>query len=415
MSGPDTITINTGQEGSAKEQIRSYVSRLKSGEMGALPAVGALLLLLALFSSLSPFFFTTLNIANLLTQAATLTMLAAALVFVLMLGEIDLSAGVTAGTGMAIFVKLNSVDGWPWITSFILAFVFAIMIGTFLGFFVAKIGVPSFVMSLAVYIALPGVMLLILGTGGLLRLEVPEIQAIMNTNLPLWGGWALLVVILATTFGMGYWDRSRRLKANLPARPLSLLIAKVAFIAVLGSGLVYFLNLQRSLVATNPIQGVPTVVPIVILILFIGTFALDRTKFGRYMYAVGGNPEAARRAGIKVANIRITAFIVSSFLAMISGVFNVSRIGNVESSAGRTIVLAGVAAAVVGGVSLFGGRGRLAHAAIGAMVISMIDNGLGLLGMPAGVAFIITGLVLLVAATADALARKRTGGSVLRT
>ena len=252
MSGPDTITINTGQEGSAKEQIRSYISRLKSGEMGALPAVGALLLLLALFSSLSPFFFTTLNIANLLTQAATLTMLAAALVFVLMLGEIDLSAGVTAGTGMAIFVKLNSVDGWPWVTSFILAFVFAIMIGTFLGFFVAKVGVPSFVMSLAVYIALPGVMLLILGTGGLLRLEVPEIQAIMNTNLPLWGGWVLLAVILATTFGMGYWDRSRRLKANLPARPLSLLIAKVALIAVLGSGLVYFLNLQRSLVATNP-------------------------------------------------------------------------------------------------------------------------------------------------------------------
>ena len=230
MSGPDTITINTGQEGSAKEQIRSYISRLKSGEMGALPAVGALLL--ALFSSLSPFFFTTLNIANLLTQAATLTMLAAALVFVLMLGEIDLSAGVTAGTGMAIFVKLNSVDGWPWVTSFILAFVFAIMIGTFLGFFVAKVGVPSFVMSLAVYIALPGVMLLILGTGGLLRLEVPEIQAIMNTNLPLWGGWVLLAVILATTFGMGYWDRSRRLKANLPARPLSLLIAKVALIAV---------------------------------------------------------------------------------------------------------------------------------------------------------------------------------------
>jgi D-xylose transport system permease protein len=415
MSGPDTITINTGQEGSAREQIRSYLSRLKSGEMGALPAVGALLLLLALFSSLSPFFFTTLNIANLLTQAATLTMLAAALVFVLMLGEIDLSAGVTAGTGMAIFVKLNSVDGWPWITSFILAFVFAIIIGTFLGFFVAKVGVPSFVMSLAVYIALPGVMLLILGTGGLLRLEVPEIQAIMNTNLPLWGGWVMLAIILATTFGMGYWDRTRRLKANLPARPLSLLIAKVALIAVLGSGLVYFLNLQRSLVATNPIQGVPTVVPIVIFILFIGTFALDRTKFGRYMYAVGGNPEAARRAGIKVTNIRITAFIVCSFLAMISGVFNVSRIGNVESSAGRTIVLAGVAAAVVGGVSLFGGRGRLAHAAIGAMVIAMIDNGLGLLGMPAGVAFIITGLVLLVAATADALARKRTGGFVLRT
>jgi D-xylose transport system permease protein len=415
MSGPDTISINTGQEGTAKQQIQAYISRLKSGDMGALPAVGALLLLLALFSSLSPFFFTTMNIANLLTQAATLTMLAAALVFVLMLGEIDLSAGVTAGTGMAIFVKLNSVDGWPWLTSFLLAFIFAMLIGTFLGFFVAKIGVPSFVMSLAVYIALPGVMLLILGEGGLLRLEVPEIKAIMNTNLPLWGGWALLAVIALTTFGMGFWDRTRRLKSNLPARPLSLLIAKVAFILAFGGALVYFLNLPRSLVATSSIQGVPTVVPIVILILFLATFALDRTKFGRYMYAVGGNPEAARRAGIKVTNIRITAFIVCSMLAMVSGVFNVSRIGNVESSAGRTIVLAGVAAAVVGGVSLFGGRGRIAHAAIGALVIASIDNGLGLLGMPAGIAFIITGAVLLIAATADALARKRSGGSIMRT
>jgi D-xylose transport system permease protein len=415
MSGPDTISINTGQEGTAKQQIQAYISRLKSGDMGALPAVGALLLLLALFSSLSPFFFTTMNIANLLTQAATLTMLAAALVFVLMLGEIDLSAGVTAGTGMAIFVKLNSVDGWPWLTSFLLAFIFAMLIGTFLGFFVAKIGVPSFVMSLAVYIALPGVMLLILGEGGLLRLEVPEIKAIMNTNLPLWGGWALLAVIDLTTFGMGFWDRTRRLKSNLPARPLSLLIAKVAFILAFGGALVYFLNLPRSLVATSSIQGVPTVVPIVILILFLATFALDRTKFGRYMYAVGGNPEAARRAGIKVTNIRITAFIVCSMLAMVSGVFNVSRIGNVESSAGRTIVLAGVAAAVVGGVSLFGGRGRIAHAAIGALVIASIDNGLGLLGMPAGIAFIITGAVLLIAATADALARKRSGGSIMRT
>jgi D-xylose transport system permease protein len=411
----NAITIKTGQEGTAKDQVLAYFSRLKNGEMGALPAAGALLLLLALFTSLSPFFLTPLNIANLFTQAATLTMLAAALVFVLMLGEIDLSAGVTAGTGMAIFVKLNSVDGWPWLTSFALAFVFAIAIGTFLGFFVAKVGVPSFVMTLAVYLALPGVMLLILGDGGLLRLEVPEIKAIMNTSLPIWAGWTLLGVVLAITFGMGYWDRSRRIKAGLPARPISLLIAKVAALAVVGGGIVYFLSLQRSLVATNPIQGVPTVIPIVLLILFIGTFVLDRTRFGRHMYAVGGNPEAARRAGIKVNQIRITAFIVCSSLAMISGVFNVSRIGNVESSAGRTIVLAGVAAAVVGGVSLFGGRGRLAHAAIGAMVIAIIDNGLGLLGMPAGIAFIITGSVLLIAATADALARKRTGGSILRT
>ena len=156
------------------------------------------------------------------------------------------------------------------------------------------------------------------------------------------------------------------------------------------------------------------VIPIALTILFIATFALDRTRFGRHLYAVGGNPEAARRAGIKVAKIRISAFIICSTLAMVSGVFNVSRIGNVESGAGRAIVLSAVAAAVVGGVSLFGGRGRLAHAAIGAFVIAIIDNGLGLIGMPAGINWVVTGGVLLIAATIDALARKRSGGSLTR-
>jgi D-xylose transport system permease protein len=410
----DKITINTGHEGSALDQIKAYGSRLKSGEMGALPSIGALVLLMVLFSALSPYFLTPINFANLFTQAATLMMLAAALVFVLLLGEIDLSAGVTAGTGMAIFVKLH-LDGWPWLLSFGLAFIFAFAVGWFLGFFVAKIGVPSFVISLALYLALPGVMLIILGDGGILRLEVPEIKSIMNTNLPLWGGWAMLAACIAITFAMGIWDRSRRTRANLPTRPLSILLIKVAGVAVVGGVGVLVLNLPRSLVATNPIEGVPTVIPIALFILFLGTFLLDRTKFGRYMYAVGGNPEAARRAGIKVAKIRITAFIICSFLAMIAGVFNVSRIGNVESSAGRAIVLSGVAAAVVGGVSLFGGRGRLIHAAIGAFVISIIDNGLGLLGMPGGIAYIITGAVLTIAATADALARKRSGGSIIRT
>lgn len=409
----DNITINTGQEGSALDQIKAYGSRLKSGEMGALPAIGALILLVALFSTLSPYFLTVMNFANLLNQAATLMMLSAALVFVIMLGEIDLSAGVTAGTGMAIFVKLN-LEGWPWQASFALAFGLALVTGWVLGYFVAKIGVPSFVVSLALYLAFPGVALIILGEGGVLRVEVPEIKAIMNTNLPLWGGWVLLGVSVALTFAMGVWDRTRRIKANLPARPLSLLLAKTGALAVVGSAGVFLLNQPRSLVAINPIAGVPTVIPIAVFILFVGTFMLDRTKFGRYMYAVGGNPEAARRAGIKVAKIRITAFMICSFLAMVSGVFNVSRIGNVESSAGRAIVLSGVAAAVVGGVSLFGGRGRLVHAAIGAFVIAIIDNGLGLLGMPAGIAYIITGGVLLIAATADALARRRSGGPIIR-
>jgi D-xylose transport system permease protein len=378
------------------------------------PAIAALVLLLVIFNFVSPYFLTTINIANLFVQSATLMMLSAALVFVIMLGEIDLSAGVTAGTGMAVFVKLNQL-GWSWPLTLTLAFVIGLATGWFIGFFVAKIGVPSFVISLALYLAFPGVMLIILGEGGVLRLEVPEVSAIMNTNLEVWQGWLMLAICLVLTFAMGFWDRARRLKAGLPARPLSLLAYKVAAIGVLGGAGVYILNLPRSLNPTFPVQGVPTVIPIALFILFVGTFVLDRTKFGRYMYAVGGNPEAARRAGIKVAKIRIYAFMICSFLAMISGVFNVSRIGNVESSAGRAIVLSGVAAAVVGGVSLFGGRGRLVHAAIGAFVISIIDNGLGLIGIPAGVSFIVTGVVLSVAATVDALSRKRSGGSLTRT
>ncbi|MCU1534815.1 MAG: Xylose transport system permease protein XylH, partial [Glaciihabitans sp.] len=171
--------------------------------------------------------------------------------------------------------------------------------------------------------------------------------------------------------------------------------------------------LDRS-VSILPISGVPIVVPIALVLLWAGTFLLDRTRFGRHLYAVGGNPEAARRAGIKVASVRIVAFILCSTLSVVSGVFDASRIGSVDSGAGKAIVLSGVAAAVVGGVSLFGGRGRLVHAAIGAFVIAVIDNGLGLLGLPAGVNFLVTGGVLILAATVDAVSRKRGGTQLSR-
>jgi D-xylose transport system permease protein len=409
------LTLKTGQEGSTSDQFKAYFSRLRAGDMGALPAVGALVVLGGLFAILSPYFLSLINFANLFVQASTLMMMAAALVFVLLIGEIDLSAGVTAGTGMAIFVKLQ-LGGMNWILALALAFALGLATGWVLGTFVARIGVPSFVVSLAFYLAFPGVMLWILGEGGILRLEVPEVSAIMNSNLPAWGGWVMLAVCVIVTTFMGLWDRGRRTKAGLPNRPITFLIIKVSGLVVLGSVTVALLNMNRSqsVIPGNEIMGVPLVIPFAVTILFIATFALDRTRFGRHLMAVGGNPEAARRAGIKVARIRITAFMVCSVLAMVSGVFNVSRIGNVESAAGKSIVLSAVAAAVVGGVSLFGGRGRLAHAAIGAFVIAIIENGLGLIGMSAGVNFVVTGAVLLAAATIDALARKRSGGSIAR-
>jgi D-xylose transport system permease protein len=399
--------ISSGHEGNLREQLTAYLQKLKAGEMGALPAVAALLVLTALFSYLSPFFFTKLNFANLFIQAAQLTTLAVALVFVILLAEIDLSAGVAAGVAMDIFY-LATFAGINWIPALGMSLLFGAVVGLILGLFVAKIGVPSFVITLAFYLGLQGVALILLGDGGLFRVDVPEVKSIMNENLPILGGWLLLLVVLGITLGMGLYDRARRTRKGLVNKPLSLLLIKVGFMGVIGSAVVYVLNLDRS-ASVKPIYGVPIVIPIVLAIIFIGTFVLDRTTFGRHLYAVGGNPEAARRAGIKVSRIRITAFVITSVLAVIAGLFHVSRIGVVEAAAGRTIVLSGVAAAVVGGVSLFGGRGRLAHAALGALVIAIIDNGLGLLGLSAGISFVVTGSVLALAATIDAVSRKRSG------
>lgn len=405
--------IGSGHEGTLRDQINAYFSRVKNGEMGALPAVGALIVLGGLFAALSPYFLTKLNFANLFVQAAELTTLAMALVFVILLAEIDLSAGVAAGVAMDIFY-LATKAGVPWQASILFALGFGVLVGFVLGFFVSKIGVPSFVVTLAFFLGFQGLALILLGDGGLFRVEVPEVKAIMNENLPAWAGWAMVVVMVLVSLAIGLWDRARRAKQGLANRPISLLWAKVALIAVLAGAAVAVLNQNRS-TGTKVIEGVPLVIPFVIALLFVGTFVLDRTKFGRHLYAVGGNPEAARRAGIKVGMIRISAFIICSTLAVVSGLFHVSRIGVVEAAAGRSIVLSGVAAAVVGGVSLFGGRGRLVHAAIGAVVIAIIDNGLGLLGLSAGISFVVTGSVLALAATIDALSRKRSGASAVRT
>jgi D-xylose transport system permease protein len=407
----EKVIIQTGHEGTIRDQLRAYFSRLRAGDMGALPAVAAVVVLMALFANLSPFFLTEINIANLFVQSAVLIVTAMALVFVLLLADIDLSAGVTAATAMALFVKLT-YDGMNWPLALLTGFLVGLSIGWTIGIFVAKIGVPSFVISLAFFLGLPGVMLIILDTGGILRLEVEEVKAIMNANLPVWAGWLLLAVAVGTTLTLSLWDRSRRVKAGVPVRSWVFLAAKVVSFLLVGGVAVFILNQPRSLVAANPIQGVPIVVPIVVFLIFIGTFVLSRTKFGRYIYAVGGNPEAARRAGINVSRIRIYAFMIASTLATVGGLLHVSRIGAVEASAGKTVVLSAVAAAVVGGVSLFGGKGRLLNAAIGAVVISIIDNGLGLLGFPAGFSFIITGAVLALAATVDALARKRAPGGM---
>ncbi len=421
---PDGELIGSGQEGGLLDQVRAWVSRVRGGDMGALPAVGGFIVLSILFSILSPFFLTERNFANLMTQAATLVMLGMALVFVILLGEIDLSAGVTAGVTMCIFIVLVNVQGVNWVVALVIAFAIGIFIGTFIGFFVARVGIPSFVVTLGLFLGLQGIELMVIGAGGLYRVQIPEILAIQNRNMPIWAGWAMLAVVLIVSAATSFWDRARRSRAEVPNRTISLVWIKLGVIAVVGGIVVYLLNRNRGQAPTilngqevggNVVEGVPIVVPIVLVILWIGTFVLDRTRYGRYIYAIGGNAEAARRAGIKIVTIRWTAFIVCSTLAVFAGLFSISKVGSVDAAAGRDLVLSGVAAAVVGGVSLFGGRGRLIHAAIGALVIAVITNGLGLLNLPAGVNYAVTGGVLILAATVDAISRKRAGGTVLRT
>jgi D-xylose transport system permease protein len=406
--------IGSGQEGTVMDQARAWLQRVRGGDMGPLPAIGGFIVLSVLFTFLSPYFLTERNFANLITQAATLVMLGMALVFVILLGEIDLSAGVTSGVTMCLFIVLTNVVKMEWILALVIAFIAGIAIGTFIGFFVARVGIPSFVVTLGLFLGLQGVELVLIGSGGLYRVETPQILAIMNENMPIWAGWLMLGIIALVSIGTALWDRSRRNRAGVPNRTIALLWIQLAVILVIG-GIVIALLSQNRGSALHPVEGVPIVVPFTLAILWAGTFVLDRTKFGRYIYAVGGNAEAARRAGVKVVLIRWVAFIVCSTLAVVSGLFNISKVGSVDASAGRDIVLSGVAAAVVGGVSLFGGRGRLMHAAIGALVIAVITNGLGLLNLPAGANYVVTGSVLILAATVDALSRRRAGGNLVRT
>jgi D-xylose transport system permease protein len=251
-----------------------------------------------------------------------------------------------------------------------------------------------------------------LGDAGSYRIEEPAVVAIMNKSMPLWAGWVMFAVVCLVSLGTSFYDRRRRQRYQMPVRPLSMLWLQFGAV-VIGVGFMVFLLNQNRSTGVFVIEGVPIVVPLALAILWIGQLVLDRTRFGLHIYAVGGNPEGARRAGINVTRVRISAFIICSVLAVVAGLFTVSQVGVVQSSTGRDVVLSGVGAAVIGGVSLFGGRGRLMQATVGAFLISMITNGLGLLGYSAGITFIVTGGVLMLAATIDALTRKRAGSTSL--
>lgn len=400
--------IQTGNEGSFLDAGKNYINRVKGGETGSLPALLGLVILATIFAVANPIFLKPINFANLLTQTATVTTLAMGLTFVLLLGEIDLSAGVTAGLSAAFLAITMSEYGVAWPIAAVIAILLGMMIGFLIGLLVAKVGIPSFVVTLAAFLAFQGLQLVVVGKGGLIGIDAPPILAIMNTPMPLIFGWILLAVIVVIYLGTSIYTRIQRAASGQQNKPIGILIFRTIALVVIGIGFVSFLNLERGAnPAVTSLRGVPYVVPIVLILLAAGTFVLNRTKFGRHVYAVGGNAEAARRAGIQVSKVRITVFMISSSFAGIAGILMASRQASVDAAAGRSIVLSAIAAAVVGGVSLFGGKGRLSDAVIGGFVIAVIDNGLGLIGLASGLNLAITGGVLLLAATADAITSRR--------
>ncbi|BCJ60249.1 sugar ABC transporter permease [Micromonospora endophytica] len=389
--------------------VRGYFRRVRGGDIGALPAVAGLLVLCTIFSIMRPSFLTAGNFANLFTQGAAVTLIAMGLVFVLLLGEIDLSAGFASGVCAAVLANVITVLGHPWYVAVLAAVLTGLVIGTSLGLLVAKVGIPSFVVTLAGFLAFQGVVLLLMEEGRNISVRDPVLVAIANRNLPPTLGWALAALAVAGFAAVQLLRYRKRAARGLINDPLAMVLARIGVLAVVLGVAVYVLNLERSRnVLISSLKGVPIVVPIIAVLLVIWTFVLQRTSYGRHIYAVGGNKEAARRAGINVDRIRISVFVICSTMAAVGGIVAASRANSVDpNTGGSNVLLYAVGAAVIGGTSLFGGKGRVLDAVLGGAVVAVIDNGMGLMGYSPGVKYVVTGVVLLLAASVDALSRRR--------
>jgi D-xylose transport system permease protein len=405
------------QQPSVAQVLRDTVMGPR-GELGARPALAGLIALIVLFSLAADRFASKANFANLLTQATWVMILAMGVMFVLLLGEIDLSAGYTAGVcvvTMAWMMTQHGISGWVAIPT---GFVIGAAIGTLTGFLVAKVGIPAFVATLAFFLAWQGVVLQIAKEGGTIPVRNTLVIALVNKNMSDVLGWVLWALVVAGYLIAALYTRSNRVKAGLAGEPMAAIAVKALVIAGGWGIATYILNENRSFAgAIRKLEGVPIAVPVVLGTAVVLHLLLSRTTWGRHVYAVGGNQEAARRAGINVVWVKMSCFIMTGIVACLAGMALASQLNSVSpQTGGNDTLLRAVGAAAIGGVSLFGGRGKILYPIIGGLVVATIDNGLGLMGKvgpidftQSGPKFIIQGLVLLLAASVDALSRKRSG------
>ena len=396
------------QDLSIKQSATDWWSKVKAGQVGALPALLGLFVLCIVFGTQSSVFLTPGNLANLLTQAAAVIVIAMGLVFVLLLGEIDLSAGYAAGVCGGLLVIMITEMDYPWYLAFPISVLAGVLLGAVIGYLVAQLKIPSFVVTLATFLAFQGLLLLLVGEGGTIRIEDPVILAVENKNLSVSYSWIFFLLTAGAYLLSGLLKFRKRKKAGLVDNLFKLWVIKTFVLIAIGTIATWALTVERS---NNPdlvsLRGIPYVVPVILVLLVGATFVLSRTSFGLHIYAVGGNAEAARRAGINVKMVRITAFMICTGFAAVAGMIFVSSANSISpTTGGSSTLLYAVGAAVIGGTSLFGGKGKVSDAILGGLVVAVIDNGMALLGYPAGIKFMVTGAVLLISATIDAVSRR---------
>jgi D-xylose transport system permease protein len=407
LAAPDVIADSLG------EYVKIWISRVRNGESGALPVILGLAAIVIYFQARSSLFLSAGNLVNLIGQAALFMMLGMAEVFVLLLGEIDLSIGYTSAVGATFTCwLLLPPNPAPWPLAVLVGLAVPAIFSGLEGFIVTWLRLPSFVVTLAGQLLALGLLLEVMDAaapngGGSIRLYNNVLTNIYAGSLSPVASWIVMAAAVALAGALFLVRDSRRRASNLTAPPLSVTLLKIAAMAVAGVVVVLIGNTDRG-VGLTVVRGVPWVVLVVLVVVVAWSFLLGRTRFGRYMYAIGGNAEASRRAGINLTRIRILAFTLAGLTAGIMGIIYTSYLGSISTGVqGGQNVLYAVGAAVIGGVSLFGGRGKMVGAVLGGLVIGVIYNGLNLLGLGAAPQYIWTAAVLLAAVTVDTLARRR--------
>jgi D-xylose transport system permease protein len=392
------------------DYLRIVGRRIRSGESGALPVVVGLVVIVIIFQVKNSLFLSAGNLVNLLAQSAFIITLGMAEIFVLLLGDIDLAAGYTAACGAVIALWMLALND-PWWAAVLAALAACAAYGALQGIIIARLGLPSFVVTLAGQLGLSGVLLYLvnatgsIGVGGVISLHNSTINDIEGGQLSPTATWIVMIAIGVIAGAFIFYGDFRRRSAGLVAPPVSVTLLK-GIAVIVGCVVVAAIanqNRGRAIV----LEGMPWGILVVLAILFVWTILLGRTKFGRYMYAIGGNAEAARRAGVSIVRIRTIAFALCGLTAGMTGIIYASYLGSISTNVnGGQNVLNAVAAAVIGGTSLFGGRGKMLHAVLGGLVVGVIYNGLELLGLSAAAQLMWTALVLLAAVIVDRITRR---------